>query len=106
MEGTPIEVQQTRDFAAWFAALRDRRAKGQIAARIRRLSLGNFGDAKAVGGGVSELRLHVGPGYRLYFARRGEHLVLLVCGGDKSSQRADIARARDIVAALETGNGD
>lgn len=94
----PIEVLQTATYARWFARLRDERAQSRILARVRRLSLGNFGDAKPVGGGVSELRVDYGPGYRVYFTRRGAQLVLLLTGGDKSRQRADIAEAREIAA--------
>lgn len=93
-----IEVHQTRTYARWFASLRDERAKARVLARVRRLSFGNFGDAKSVGGGVSELRIDYGPGYRLYFARRGTALVLLLTGGDKARQWADIAEARDLAA--------
>jgi putative addiction module killer protein len=101
-----FRVEQTPEFGAWFAALRDTGAKARIVTRIDRLSIGHFGDTKSVGGGVSELRVHHGPGYRLYFARRGERLILLACGGDKSTQRADIARAREIVAQWEPEDGD
>jgi len=96
-----IEVQQTATYARWFAGLRDARAKTRVLARIRRLSLGNFGDAKSVGEGVSELRINYGPGYRIYFARRGAALVLLLTGGDKSGQWADIAKARELAAQWE-----
>ena len=101
-ESTPIEIRQTETYARWFAALRDPQAKARIVVRIRRLSLGNAGDAKPVGGGVCELRIDYGPGYRLYFVRRGEALVLLLTGGDKSRQQADIARAKALAAAWET----
>jgi putative addiction module killer protein len=94
-----IEVRWTAVFQDWFTKLRDGEAKVRITARIRRLSLGNFGDAKPVGNSVSELRVHHGPGYRIYFVRRGNELVILLCGGDKSSQSRDIARA--IVLAKE-----
>ncbi|HEX5239192.1 MAG TPA: type II toxin-antitoxin system RelE/ParE family toxin [Sphingomicrobium sp.] len=97
----PIEVRQTREFAHWFESLRDLRARARVLARIRRLSLGNFGDVKALRGGVSELRIDYGPGYRLYLARTGPRLVLLLSGGDKSRQQADIARARQLLAAQE-----
>lgn len=93
-----IEVHQTATYARWFASLRDERAKARVLARVRRLSFGNFGDAKSVGGGVSELRIDYGPGYRLYFARRGTALVLLLTGGDKAGQWADIVKARDLAA--------
>jgi putative addiction module killer protein len=78
-----IEVRQTDVFADWFAGLRDREARARINVRIRRLSLGNPGDVKPVGGGVSEMRIDYGPGYRLYFVRRGDALVVLLSGGDK-----------------------
>ena len=95
---SPLQVVQTTHYARWFTSLRDEQAKARILVRIRRLSLGNFGDAKALGGGIAELRIDYGPGYRVYFARRGEMLVLLLTGGDKSRQQADIAQARAIAA--------
>jgi putative addiction module killer protein len=98
----PIDVRQTREFVNWFESLRDQRAKARIVARVRRLSLGNFGDVKPLGEGVSELRIDYGPGYRIYVAPRGPKLVLLLAGGDKSRQRADIERARQLLAALES----
>lgn len=88
-----IEIRETCEYAAWFEGLRDRMAKTRILLRLRRVSLGNFGDAKAVGEGVSELRVDYGPGYRVYFLRRGEALVVLLGGGDKSTQSRDIQRA-------------
>jgi len=88
-----IEIRQTEVFATWFARLRDRQARARITARIRRLSLGNPGDVRPVGGGVSEMRIDYGPGYRVYFVQRGEVLVILLCGGDKRTQERDIARA-------------
>ena len=103
---SPIRVVQSRDYDRWFDSLRDGRAKARILARTRRLSLGNFGDAKSVGGGVSELRIDYGPGYRVYFARRGGDLVLLLIGGDKARQKSDIDRAREIAAAWEPEDGD
>ena len=98
----PIEVRQTREFANWFESLRDERAKARVLARVRRLSLGNFGDVKPLGGGLSELRIDYGPGYRLYLSRTGPTLVLLLAGGDKSRQRADIVGARQLLATLES----
>ncbi len=88
-----IEIQQTNEYAEWFAALRDRQARARIDARIRRLSLGNPGDVKPVGEGVSELRIDYGPGYRVYFAQRGRTLVVLLAGGDKRTQDRDIKLA-------------
>jgi putative addiction module killer protein len=88
-----IEVRQGDVFKAWFAGLRDQQARGRIRARIDRLSLGNSGDVGSVGEGVSEMRIHYGPGYRLYFVNRGKTVVVLLCGGDKRSQARDIARA-------------
>ena len=96
-----FEVQQTSTYAAWFRSLRDRVTQGRIVARIERLRLGNFGDAKSVGDGVLELRMTFGPGYRVYFTRRGERIILLLCGGDKRSQSRDIARAKQLAAELE-----
>ncbi|MCR9123499.1 MAG: type II toxin-antitoxin system RelE/ParE family toxin [Phyllobacteriaceae bacterium] len=89
-----IEVLRTRVFRRWYEGLKDLRAQARIDARIRRVSLGNFGDVKSVGDGVSELRVPYGPGYRVYFVRRGDRIVLLLCGGDKSSQKRDIAQAK------------
>ncbi len=78
----------------WLAGLRDMRARAQIEVRLRRVSIGNFGDCKAVSEGVSELRVDVGGGYRVYFGRHGQAVVVLLCGGDKSSQQSDIALAK------------
>ena len=89
-----IEVRQTAVFRAWVTGLRDLRARVRIAVRIDRLAEGNPGDVKSVGEGVSELRIDYGPGYRLYFTRKGALLVLLLCGGDKSSQDRDIRQAK------------
>lgn len=89
-----IEVRQTDEFSGWFEALRDRTAKARIDVRIRRLSLGNPGDVRAVGEGVSELRLDYGPGYRVYFVQQGSVLIVLLAGGDKSTQEKDIRLAK------------
>ncbi len=89
-----VEVRRTQRFVTWLDALRDDRAVAKIAIRLKRLADGAFGDVAHVGEGVSELRIHYGPGYRVYFVQRGEVLVVLLCGGDKSTQRRDIAEAR------------
>src|SRR5664279_4918262 len=91
-----VEVQQTDVFTEWFAGLRDREARARITVRIRRLSLGNPGDTRPVGGGVSEMRIDYGPGYRVYFVGRGDRVVILLSGGDKRQQDRDIARALEL----------
>ncbi|MBU2810265.1 type II toxin-antitoxin system RelE/ParE family toxin [Acidithiobacillus thiooxidans] len=93
-----IALIKTDLFDRWLVGLRDRQARARIAARIRRLSLGNPGDVKPVGEGLSEMRIDYGPGYRVYFMQRGPLVVLLLCGGDKSSQERDIALAKTIAA--------
>ena len=95
-----LEIRQTRRFVDWVAGLGDQQAQARINVRIRRLSLGNAGDVKNVGEGVNELRIDYGPGYRLYFTRRGAAVVLLLCGGDKRSQNRDIARAINLAREL------
>ena len=95
------EVQETAAYAKWFASLRDRAGKARIVTRILYLGDGNLGDAKSVGDGVHELRLHFGPGYRIFFTRRGKRIILLLCGGEKGSQQRDIARAKQIESELE-----
>ena len=94
-----MDVLKTNTFEAWFRSLRDEAAKAKITARLLRLSLGNAGDAAPVGFGVSELRVHVGPGYRVYYARHGNAWVAL-CGGDKSTQTKDIASAIRLATRL------
>ena len=96
-----IEVRQTKEFREWATTLRDPVAKARIAARIQRVARGNFGDVEAVGEGVCELRIHHGPGYRLYFVQKGFTLVVLLCGGDKGSQARDIAKAKALAIGLE-----
>jgi putative addiction module killer protein len=95
-----IKVRQTEVYARWFESLRDRRARARINARIRRLSLGNPGDVRPVGAGVSELRIAYGPGYRVYFVQRGQALVILLAGGDKDTQDRDIRVAIELVRKL------
>ena len=94
-------VVSSSEFDAWLTALKDKSARGRILARIVRLEAGNFGDAKRLKSGVSELRLDFGPGYRLYFTQRGESIVILLCAGDKSSQKGDIQRAKQIAAEFK-----
>jgi putative addiction module killer protein len=89
-----MEIRRTREFKIWVRSLADRKARLRIYARIDRLVVGNPGDVKPVGQGVSELRVNHGPGYRIYFAQKGLTLVVLLCGGDKSSQSKDIAKAK------------
>lgn len=88
-----IEIRQTEVYARWFDSLRDSRARSRIDIRIRRLSLGNPGDVRPVGQGVSELRIDYGPGYRVYFVQRGDSLIFLLAGGDKRNQDQDIQKA-------------
>jgi putative addiction module killer protein len=95
-----IEVRQTEVFAAWLRALRDRRARARIQVRIDRLQLGLPGDTKPVGEGVSELRIDYGPGYRVYFVRRGRELIVLLAGGDKRTQDRDIKKAIQLAQDL------
>jgi putative addiction module killer protein len=95
-----LTVETTNAFDAWLAGLRDRRGRTSISQRITRLAAGQLGDVKSVGDRVSELRIDTGPGYRLYFTRRGGHLIVLLCGGDKSSQSRDIARAKALEREL------
>lgn len=89
-----IEVRRTAEFIDWLAELRDVPARAQIAKRIDRIAQGNFGDVRSVGDWVSELRFTFGPGYRVYYTRHGDIVVILLCGGDKGSQGRDIERAK------------
>jgi putative addiction module killer protein len=94
-------VLQTQEFQGWLDALRDQRAQVRIAARLRLAEAGNLGDWKAVAGEVCEMRVNFGPGYRLYFSRRGSILIVMLAGGDKSTQTKDIKRAQKILKELE-----
>ena len=96
-----LQIQQTETYARWFAGLRDRVARARIDIRIRRLSLGNAGDAKPVGEGISEMRVDHGPGYRVYFIQRGEVVIVLLAGGDKSTQDKDIRNAKALAKDLK-----
>lgn len=95
-----IEIRETEVYSRWFKSLRDRQAKARIDIRIRRLSMGNPGDVKPVGQGVSELRIDYGSGYRVYFVQRGETLIVLLAGGDKRTQGRDIKTALDLAQDL------
>ena len=96
-----LEIRKTAIFAKWIANLKDRKAKARIQARIDRVELGHFGDVASVGDGVNELRIFYGPGYRVYFIQRNMVVVILLSGGDKGSQQADIAKAKEIARQLE-----
>jgi len=99
-----IELKQTATFVKWETRLRDKRARTIIAARLMRLAEGLAGDVEPVGYGISELRIHYGPGYRIYFQKRGNLLIVLLCGGDKGSQSRDIAAAKKL--AIEWSEQD
>jgi putative addiction module killer protein len=96
-----LELKQTEKFRIWRTRLRDQRAKALIASRLDRLAYGHTGDAVQVGNGISELRIHLGPGYRIYFHREGETIVVLLSGGDKSTQAKDIKRAKQQLDELK-----
>ena len=95
------QIRQSEAYETWIAALQDEEARARINVRIRRLSLGNPGDVKPVGEGVSELRIDYGPGYRVYYAQRGKEVIILLCGGDKRSQARDIKQALKLARDLE-----
>lgn len=94
-------ILRSEAFAEWLDNLADVKAKARISVRIISAEKGNFGDCAPVGDGISEMRIHFGPGYRLYFTRRGKVVYLLLCGGDKSSQKRDIKRAKAMLAAMK-----
>ena len=95
-----IEVLTTDEFDRWLSDLADEKARTKIASRLARLRFGNAGDVKPVGGGVSEMRVHHGPGYRAYYKQTGRTIIVILCGGDKSTQDGDIKRAREMAAEL------
>ncbi len=95
-----IEIRETKVYALWFKSLRDSQVKARINTRIRRLSLGNPGDVKPVGSGVSELRIDYGPGYRIYFIQRESTVIVLLAGGDKRTQQQDITKAIEQAQSL------
>jgi putative addiction module killer protein len=94
-------VLQTDEFRDWLHRLRDRRANARIVSRIRRMELGNPGDSRSLSGGLMEMKINYGPGYRVYFVHRAAAIVVLLCGGDKHTQRRDIDRARALAEARE-----
>ncbi|MFP3088935.1 type II toxin-antitoxin system RelE/ParE family toxin [Treponema sp. TIM-1] len=96
-----ITIRETGQFKTWIRSLQDQVTQAIINARIRRISAGNFGDSKPVGDGVSELRIDYGPGFRVYFTQRGQEMIVLLCGGDKSTQSRDIEAAKQIIQNLE-----
>lgn len=98
-----FQLEQTLVFVRWLKGLKDVQAKAAIVLRLKQVQAGHLGDAKSVGAGVSELRWHLGPGYRVYFCRRGQQIIVLLAGGDKSTQTRDIARAKQL--AKEHGHG-
>ena len=91
-----FEIVESQTFQKWISALKDRDGRARIIDRIKRLANGNFGDARSVGGGVEELRMHFGPGYRVYFLRKDNTIIVLLSGGDKSTQPQDIKRAKEL----------
>jgi putative addiction module killer protein len=94
-------IRESEVFRRWFGALGDRRAKSRIAARLESVTLGNLGDCKSLGAGLHEMRIHTGPGYRLYYGRRWRAVIVLLCAGDKSSQSRDIEQARRLLQSLD-----
>jgi putative addiction module killer protein len=96
-----IQIRETDSFKKWFSSLKDKKAKARIDVRIKRVSLGNFGDVRPVGNGISELKIDYGPGYRVYFVARGNTLVILLCGGDKTTQTKDIQKAHELAQELK-----
>ena len=94
-------IKETEVFSSWMREMKDRFARSVINERIRRLSLGNKGDSKYLGDGVTELRIDFGPGYRVYYAQVEKQIIILLCGGDKSKQTGDIKKAKEILSNLE-----
>lgn len=96
-----MELRETAAFSAWLSGLRDPQARARIAVRVRRLAFGNRGDVQPAGGGISELRIHYGPGYRVYFVQRGPALAVLLCGGEKATQGKDIETAKKLAKVVK-----
>lgn len=105
-KGQAFQLAETDAFHGWLGSLKDRRGAARIVDRLKRAANGNFGDVKPTRAGVSEMRIDIGPGYRVYFFQRGKALVVLLCGGDKKSQRADIAEAVRMKEEIESGQND
>lgn len=99
-------LQRTREFDRWLRRLRDMRAKARILARLRSVEHGNLGDVQPVGSGISELRIHYGPGYRVYYKRTEKVVLLILCGGNKSTQEKDILKAKNLAAKHEDADHD
>ena len=97
-----VQIIRTEEYALWILSLRDDRAKAKIALRVDRLALGNPGDVKPVGAGLSEMRIDYGPGYRVYYGKHGESIVLLLCGGTKNDQSRDIKKAKALFETWKT----
>jgi putative addiction module killer protein len=95
-----FDLKTTAEFDEWLASLKDRVGKAKIISRLQRLELGNAGDRSSVGDGISELRVHSGPGYRVYYKQTGKTIIVILCGGDKSTQDKDIKRAKEVAAEL------
>ena len=100
-----MELHETDEYLNWLSSLRDHRARDRIVTRVQRLLLGNPGDVRPVGGGVSELRINFGPGYRVYYWKRGDFLLVLLAGGDKDSQRRDISRSIQLLHQVRSQLG-
>ncbi|KLP40820.1 type II toxin-antitoxin system RelE/ParE family toxin [Enterobacter ludwigii] len=98
------KIIRSETFSAWLESLKDSQARSRIMMRIDRMSEGNFGDAEPIGDGLSEARIHYGPGYRVYFMRQGDQIVVLLCGGDKSTQKKDIKQAKRIAQDWKESN--
>ena len=105
-KGQAFSLEETLEFANWVTGLRDRKARAMIADRIKRAANGNFGKIRSVQGGVFEMKVDHGPGYRVYYFQREKQLVILLCGGDKRTQDADIAYARRLKEEIERRGGD
>lgn len=101
-----VKVVQSATFSRWLRRLKDRRAAARVQVRIDRLAAGNPGDARPVGAAVTELRIHYGPGYRVYYMQNGHQLILLLCGGDKSTQNADTEKAHELADLWKKENTD